>query len=42
MFTVPAGNALVFSDAEGDVVDSPLTVPMTRTVTAGPAGALES
>lgn len=37
MFTVPAGNALVFSDADGNVVESPTTAPLTRTVTVAAA-----
>jgi hypothetical protein len=42
MFTVPAGNALVFSDADGNVIDSPTTAPLTRTVTAGSAAVVDA
>ncbi|GAA4749001.1 hypothetical protein GCM10025783_21460 [Amnibacterium soli] len=42
MFTVPAGNALVFSDADGNVIESPTTAPLTRTVTAGSSAVLDA
>jgi hypothetical protein len=42
MFTVPAGNALVFSDADGNMVESPTTAPLTRTVTVGTAAVLDA
>ena len=42
MFTVPAGNALVFSDADGAVLETPTTAPLSRTVTIGTVPSLDA
>ncbi|MGT2426096.1 hypothetical protein [Amnibacterium kyonggiense] len=33
MFSVPAGNALVFSDPHGAILDTPVTTALSRDVT---------
>ena len=38
-FDVPAGSALVFSDAEGTLLDRPEVQPITRTVQVIPPDA---
>lgn len=35
-FEVPAGSALVFSDAEGTLLSEPLTRPLSRVVQTAP------
>ena len=37
-FDVPGGSSLVFSDAEGRVLDRPEVQPITRTVQVVPPG----
>lgn len=34
LFSVPAGNALIFSDAHGAVLDAPVTTALNRDVTS--------
>jgi hypothetical protein len=38
MFSVPAGNALTFSDANGVVLDTPLTTALDRDIVSTPTG----
>jgi hypothetical protein len=37
MFSVPAGNALIFSDPSGTVLDTPVTAAVSRDVTSATA-----
>ena len=37
MFSVPAGNALIFSDPNGVVLDAPVTAPLSRDVLSSAA-----